>query len=159
MELTARLNKHLQAVIVGDVVLARKLFLSFAALLNAHSLAEDRILMPVFEKLKLQSNGCTLDILDKEHRKLRRLMADAHHRIFAPDTDLTPGVRLLWIEETRMLKEVLEHHDVRERAAFNPALDTALGQAEAGALAGEALQLEKELEAQYLVEYLAAIES
>ena len=157
IELTARLNQHLQAVVVGDVTEARKLFLSFAALLRAHSLAEDRLLMPVFEKLKLQSNGCSRDILEKEHRKLRRLLAEAHHRIFSPDAELTPAERLLWIEETRMLKEVMEHHDVRERAAFNTAIDSALDQVEAAALAGETLQLQDRLEAEYLVEYQAAI--
>lgn len=155
VELTARLNQHLQAVVVGDLEQARTLFHSFAALLEAHSLAEDRILLPVFKKLKLESNGCSLDILDKEHRKLRRLLADAEQRIFQKTVDLTPAVRLAWIEDTRMLKEVLEHHDVRERAAFNPAFDQALDQAEAAALAGETLALQEQLEAECFAKYQA----
>lgn len=159
VELTARLNQHLQAVVEGDLVQARKQFLSFAALLNAHSLAEDRVLLPVFEKLELQTLGCSLEILGKEHNKMRRLLAEAQLRIFAPDVQLTAAERLVWIDETRMLKEVMEHHDVRERAAFNSAIDAALDQAEASALAGEAMQLEQQLEEQYLTEYQAAIES
>ncbi len=154
-ELSARLRMHLQAVVVGDLAQARKAFGSFAALLEAHSAAEDEVLLPAFDRLGLESNGCTLDILDKEHRKLRRLLDDARHRVFSADVDLTPAVRLQWIEETRMLKEVLEHHDVRERAAFNPALDEALDQAEAAALAGEARMLENRLEAQFLAQYSA----
>lgn len=150
VELTARLNQHLQAVVVGDLEQARTTFHFFAALLVAHSLSEDRLLMPVFEKLGLESNGCSIDILDKEHRKLRRLMADASERIFAAGVDLTPALRLSWIEDTRLLKEVLEHHDVRERAAFNPTIDQALDQAEAAALAGEARALQEKLEAEYL---------
>ncbi|MDP7061369.1 MAG: hypothetical protein QF489_00350 [Planctomycetota bacterium] len=151
-ELTARLNQHLQAVVVGDLQGARSSFRSFAALLQAHSLAEDRVLIPVFQELELETNGCSIEILDKEHRKLRRLLADAFERVFAEGADLTPAIRLSWIEDTRMLKEVLEHHDVRERAAFNPAFDQALDQAEASALAGECLALQQELEAQYLAQ-------
>jgi uncharacterized protein YtpQ (UPF0354 family) len=149
-ELSARLRQHLQAVVVGDIAMARQYFDAFAALLEAHSRSEEELLMPVFRRLQLESNGCTLDILDKEHRKLLRLAETARERIFADDVVLDPGTRLVWIEETHMLKEVLEHHDVRERAAFNPALDTALEQAEAAALAAEALGLERRLEAELL---------
>lgn len=152
-ELTARLRSFLLAVVTGDLPQARRAFLSFAALLEAHSLAEDQVLLPEFARLKLETNGCSVDILSKEHRKLRRLLSDAHERVFTTNAELTPAVRLVWIEETRMLKEVLEHHDVRERAAFNPAFDQALGQAEAAALAGQARALEDELEAQLLLQY------
>jgi hypothetical protein len=148
--LTARLRSFFLAVVAGDLPQARTAFLSFAALLEAHSLAEDQVLLPEFARLQLETNGCSVDLLTKEHRKLRRLLHEAHERVFAPTVELTPAVRLVWIEETRMLKEVLEHHDVRERAAFNPAFDQALEQAEAAALAGQAQALETKLEAQLL---------
>jgi hypothetical protein len=152
-ELTARLRSFLLAVVAGDLPQAQRAFLSFAALLEAHSLAEDQVLLPAFTRLKLETNGCSVDILEKEHRKLRRLLEEARKRVFAAGIELTPAVRLVWIEETRMLKEVLEHHDVRERAAFNPAFDQALDQAEAAALAGEAQALQDEIEARLRKEY------
>jgi len=154
-ELTARLRAFLLAVVVGDLPLARQGLISFAALLEAHSLAEDQILLPAFTDLGLETNGCSLDILQKEHRKLRRLLAEARQRVFAKGVQLTPAIRLLWIEDTRLLKEVLDHHDVRERAAFHPAFDSALEQAEAAALAGETQALEHKLEAQLLAQYSA----
>ena len=152
-ELTARLRSFLLAVVAGDLPQARQAFLTFAALLEAHSLAEDQVLLPEFARLKLETNGCSIDILGKEHRKLRRLLSEARERVFASPVVLTPALRLVWIEETRMLKEVLEHHDVRERAAFNPAFDRALGQAEAAALAGQAQALQDEIEARLRKEY------
>lgn len=149
-ELTARLNAHLQAVVMGELDRSRQAFRSFAALLYAHSQSEDEVLIPIFARLNLESNGCSVDLLMKEHRKLRRLCADVRARVFADKVALTPAVRLTWIEQTRLLKEVLEHHDMRERAAFHPALDAALDQTEAAAYAGEARALEQQLEAQYL---------
>ena len=151
-ELTARLRAHLLAVVVGDLPQAQQDFHRFAALLQAHSLAEDQVLLPAFARLKLESNGCSLEILHKEHRKLRRLLEEMRARIFAPKVQLTAAVRLQWIEQTRLLKEVLEHHDVRERAALNPVLDQALSQAEASALAAEARALEQQLETQLLAQ-------
>ena len=146
------MQSHLEAVVMGDLSAARHTFLRFAALLIAHSGSEDEILIPVFEQNGLESNGCSVAILQKEHAKLRRLLAAEQTRVFADDVALDAPTRIVWVESLHMLKEVLEHHDMRERAAFNPVLDQALGAEKAAALAQKASEREAEIEAAWLAE-------
>lgn len=153
--LASRMQRHLEAVVLGDLETARSTFLRFAALLIAHSRSEDDVLIPVFLEAGLESNGCSVAILQREHAKLRRLVAAEQERVFAPDAQLNAPTRILWVEAMHMLKEVLEHHDMRERAAFNPVLDAALGAEKAAALAAQAVALETELEAAWLQQHSA----
>ncbi|PCJ53458.1 MAG: hypothetical protein COA70_09185 [Planctomycetota bacterium] len=154
-DLASRLQNHLEAVVVGDLDAARHTFLRFAALLFAHSGSEDEVLIPAFQQAGLESKGCSVAILHKEHAKLRRLVTAAQERVFEDDAILDAPTRILWVESMHMLKEVLEHHDMRERAAFNPVLDQALGGEKASALAAEARALEIKLEADWLSEHSA----
>lgn len=150
--LAGLLQAHLEAVAMGDLEAARTSFRGFAALLHAHSLAEDEILLPAFAGAGLESNGCTVSLLEKEHAKLRRLCAEAQNRVDAEGVVLDGPTRVAWIQALHMLGEVLEHHDERERAAFNPAFDAHLPAMQAAELAARASAREAELEAQYLRE-------
>lgn len=144
------LQAHLEAVAMGDLSGARARFHEFAALLFAHSQAEDEILLPAFAAAGLESNGCTVALLEKEHAKLRRLCGEAQERIDADGVGLDAATRVAWVKALHMLGEVLEHHDERERAAFHPALDAGLPAMQAAELAARASAREAELEAQYL---------
>lgn len=146
------MQSHLEAVVLGDLLAARQTFLHFAALLHGHSGSEDEVLIPVFEREGLETDGCSVAILSKEHAKLRRLVATEQERVFADDATLDAPTRILWVESMHMLKEVLEHHDMRERAAFNPVLDQALGETQASALAAKAKIRETEIETAWLAE-------
>jgi len=152
-DLASRMQSHLEAVVMGDLEAARKTFLHFAALLDAHSRSEDEVLIPAFLEAGLESNGCSVAILHKEHAKLRRLVAAEQERVCATDAHLDAPTRILWVESMHMLKEVLEHHDMRERAAFNPVLDAAFGPEKATALAAKAAAREAELEAAWLQQH------
>ncbi|MGB0952083.1 MAG: hemerythrin domain-containing protein [Planctomycetota bacterium] len=148
--LAGLLAAHQEAVVLGDLETARSAFHAFAALLHAHSRSEDEILLPAFAAAGLESNGCTVSLLEKEHAKLRRLCAEAQNRIDADGVELDAATRVAWIKALHMLGEVLEHHDERERAAFNPAFDAGLPAMQAAELAARASAREAELEAQYL---------
>lgn len=148
--LSARLQAHLEAVVLGDLDAARARFREFAALLHAHSTAEDEILLPAFAAAGLETNGCTVALLEKEHAKLRRLCGEASARIEADGVELDAATRVAWVKAMHMLGEVLEHHDERERAAFNPAFDAHLPTMQAAELAARASAREAELEKGFL---------
>ena len=137
---------------MGDLHAARARFREFAALLFAHSTAEDEILLPAFAAAGLETNGCTVALLEKEHAKLRRLCEQASARIEADVVELDAATRVAWVKELHMLGEVLEHHDERERAAFNPAFDAHLPAMQAAELAARASAREAELEKGLLAE-------
>ncbi len=147
-ELRAALRAHQEAVAAGDLEAARTAWDRFHARLDAHSRAEDELLLPRLAAGGPTSVGGGVELFDREHRKLRRLAAAAHRRIHdAAVGELPPGLRVDWIEALHVLKELLAHHDERERAALHPVLEDRLGAAEADELARRCSDREAELAA------------
>jgi hypothetical protein len=106
---------------------ARELFAVFAVAQHAHIEAENTVLIPLFEELCPPQNGCTPDILLAEHRKIARLLEEMTETLAAfGRRALEPLEIVALIERQRLLKEVLDHHGVREEARFVPRLAEAL---------------------------------
>ncbi len=133
-EILRRLYDWLEAVAAGDAGSARASFAAFDALLRAHAAMEEEHLLPLFQARGLESPGCTVDILRGEHDKIRRLLDRARAQLPASAAPIPPRQRVDLILDSRNLRELLEHHDQRERAGFFPALDAALSAAERAAL-------------------------
>jgi hemerythrin-like domain-containing protein len=155
-DLGTHLQRHLQATVLGDLASARASFHEFACLLHGHSLSEDELIFPAFVEAGLEEVGCNLELLSKEHTKIRRLVQEAKDRIFAAEATLDADTRIAWIESMHLLKEVLAHHDARERNALLPALDRALSAEAAEDLAGRAMLMEQEKTAAYRDEHAPA---
>ena len=132
--LHALLEKHLQQVVLGEVDAARAAWLRFTTLLRAHSAAEDALLTPLFVELGLESTGCTAALLDAEHRKIGREVDAGDRRCADAPDSLDAEARLEWVRASRLLTELLDHHDQRERSGFFPALDAALNEAQRDSL-------------------------
>lgn len=119
------LQLHQDAVVVSDLPAARRHLDRLVLMLKAHIRAEDEVLLPIFAERVEPQVGCTPELLFNEHRKLERLLKKTQERmlVFEAAGEIRPRERVYMIEEERMLKEVLDHHDRRERAAFFPNLD------------------------------------
>jgi len=139
------LAEHKAAIVQGSVSKIQSSLKSFWVTLNAHSGCEDELLLPKFVELGLESNGCTAEILSKEHEKLRRLADEARSRVNEQVSELTAERRVYLLESLHMLSEVLEHHDVREREAFLCKFSDKLNQDEIELLVAEAISLESAL--------------
>ena len=147
-ELRTALREHQEAVAAGDLEAARAAWDRFHARLDAHSRSEDELLLPRLAVVGPTAVGGGVELFDREHRKLRRLAAAAHGRIHDPAVGaLPPGLRVDWIEALHVLKELLAHHDERERAALHPVLEDRLDPAEADELARRCADREAELAA------------
>jgi hemerythrin-like domain-containing protein len=150
-QLDCELGAHLEAIALGELAEARRALAAFAATLQAHSQGEDELLLPAFAAAGLEEPGCTVDLLTKEHRKLRRLTTEAVERLHEPTLErLDAADRVRLIEACHMLREVLDHHDTRERAALHARMDQALGTEEAAALATACASREAELRAAFI---------
>ncbi|MDP6962856.1 MAG: hypothetical protein QGF46_01680 [Planctomycetota bacterium] len=139
------LTAHKRAIIDGDLQQIQFTIVEFDCCLNAHSRCEDELLIPYFVELNLESNGCTADLLQKEHVKLRRLSAEARERSHAPNLELDIDCRISLFENLHMLGEVLEHHDQRERAGFLCKFDEKLSDSELCKLVSLAIEHERAL--------------
>ncbi len=110
------------------------LFQAFGDALRAHIEVENEVLIPLFASECPPQLGCTPEILLAEHSKLLRLVDEMEARLL--DLQKMPGKSggpsaptalevVGLIERQRMLKEVLEHHGIREAASFVPQLELA----------------------------------
>lgn len=106
---------------------ARALFAEFASAQHAHIEAENTVLIPLFEELCPPQNGCTPEILLAEHRKIARLVDEMSQTLAEfGNRGLEPMEIVGLIEAQRLLKEVMDHHGIRETARFVPLLAEAL---------------------------------
>ncbi len=146
-DLVKCLAAHKRAIVLGQMQETRETIERFWVMLNAHSMSEDELLLPKFAELNLESNGCTVDLLAKEHVKLRRLTDEARDRANELVSGLTAEHRIYLLENLHMLGEVLEHHDERERAAFLNKFDEVLDAEQVLELHNAAAKLEEQLAA------------
>ncbi len=120
--------RHQEALVERDLAEARRRWDAFVRAQRSHIEAEDEVLLPVFANSGEEILGCSSELLFQEHRKIERLVRRLDQRlaIFERAGKLTPRDVVYMVEEERMLKEVLDHHDIREKAGFLPALDRLL---------------------------------
>ncbi len=122
-----RLQAHQEALVQGRTEEAREHFQDFARALRAHRESEDDLLFPLYDGTPESSRpGGGLELLEAEHLKLGRLLQDLQRHLADLPDPLPPAARVAWIERERILKEVFDHHDMRERATLHPALDRLL---------------------------------
>ncbi|HJM39928.1 MAG TPA: hemerythrin domain-containing protein [Planctomycetota bacterium] len=119
---------HQDLMVMGELKRARAKFEEFVAGLQDHILKEETYLLPIFSDRVDAQLGCTPELLTAEHRKLERLFQETLDSLtsFENIGEVSPRERVIIIEKQHMLKEVLKHHDERERAAFFPNLDCAI---------------------------------
>jgi hypothetical protein len=135
-------SAHQQALVraIGQasaVAEARAAWDRFETRLRMHIQFEDEQLIPLFaERVQPPPLGCSQELLHAEHRKLERLLSScgAAARQHLEQRANDPAALLALIEQQRMIREVLVHHDQRERAGFFPALHDCLQPAEKAAL-------------------------
>ena len=125
----AILLDHQRRLVEGGPHESRAALSLFAAGLRAHIRAEDEVILPFYERRASIPKGGAPDYFRAEHRKIERLMAEAEGWMRAW-TGLVwpPGEVVLLIEREKLLKEVLEHHDERERTILYPGCDAVAGE-------------------------------
>ena len=126
----ASMDRHQEALVRNGLKpdgfrLAVNLFLNFDRALRSHIRAENQFLIPAFEKHCPETIGCTPEILLAEHKKLERLLDELLE--FLQELQARGAPEPLQIveilERERMIKEVLDHHGIREAEGFIPNLE------------------------------------
>jgi hemerythrin-like domain-containing protein len=126
---------------------AQEQFFIFRAALQTHIRVEDQVLIPIFARLCPKVNGCSPEILLAEHRKLERLLERTATRLQRASENPEALDIILILEEERMIKEVMEHHAVREMAGFFPNLDRMIKPSERADLLAQCDRLHQEAQA------------
>ena len=131
----ALLFDHQQRLVEGAPHEARAALSRFAAGLRAHIRAEDEVILPFYESRAEIAKGGAPEYFRAEHRRIERLTAEAEGWMRAWTGLVWPAAEVvLLIEREKLLKEVLEHHDERERGMLYPECDKVAGADAAGLL-------------------------
>jgi iron-sulfur cluster repair protein YtfE (RIC family) len=138
---------HQESLLRLDLELAAERLSIYERELRAHMRAEEDLLIPVYERAGKIAGGPP-EFFIGEHRRMLEFLA----RFAATLGELKgksgdPARRVIRLfDEEAMFKSLCEHHDMRERNIFFPALDRVTGEAERRELIGRCLAANLQLE-------------
>ena len=138
---------HQEALLRLDIELAAERLRNYERELRAHMRAEEDLLMPVYERAG-KIEGGPPEFFTGEHRRMLEFLARiaaALRKLKEESGDPTRRVIRLFDEEA-MFKSLCDHHDMRERNIFFPALDRVTGEAERRELICRCLAANSQLE-------------
>ena len=123
------LVRHRLALMRADVSQAVSTWSDFARRLRNHFRVEDRTVMPVYRAYPPDGSwarGAHPDIVDNEHQKIEAKLQAIETGLVAlakEEQNEHQRVRCLyWLDRQKVLQDVLEHHDLRERRFVYPHL-------------------------------------
>lgn len=115
---------HQEALLMMDIQLARRRLKQFQSEIKAHIHAEEQLLMPVFARAG-RIRGGPPEFFIGEHRKMLVFI----EQFVAKLEELNSNTVGLWRELIELFdshasfKNLMHHHDERERNIFYPTLD------------------------------------
>ncbi len=126
--LTAQLRQHQLYLVAGEVEPSGQAWQEFACNLLRHMRAEEDVVLPRYAAEVSPRQGAGVDVFRREHQRLRRFVTELDAWLQLWQGRRPPAAEIiLLVERQKTLKEVLEHHDERERTALYPDLESALG--------------------------------
>ena len=138
---------HQEALLRLDLELAAERLRIYERELLAHMLVEEELLMPVYERAGKIAGGPP-EFFIGEHRRMLEFLgrfAAALSELKGESGDPARRVIRLFDEEATF-KGLCDHHDMRERNIFFPALDRVTNEAERRELIGRCFAANSQLE-------------
>lgn len=129
---------HQDDLVAGRLDEARDSLARFAAEIRAHIRLEEEILLPIYEERAGVIAGGSVELFQGEHRRILAFLVELDPAVRDLQAGDTRGLVAL-LEREYMLKQLLHHHDLRERNLFFPALDRVTDAEERGRLLQDSL--------------------
>jgi hypothetical protein len=121
-DLDRALAAHQEALVGLDLGRAAEALAEYDRLLRAHIREEEKYVLPLYESLV--PGACDIDIYKGEHRRFEAFLDELRGRVAAlAGVDRPRAAAVAIFDREAVLKQVLQHHDLRERNALYPALD------------------------------------
>lgn len=122
-ELDEAFAAHQDALVEGRVLEAKERFLTFRDALLDHMQIEDDQLLPVYALMPDPPVGGGADLFRAEHDRIRKLLDEFSQLFDRLNAPMKSRDLVTVIERQRLLKHVLEHHNLREQTHLYPMLD------------------------------------
>lgn len=123
-EQLGQFQSHQEYLVMRDSRRALEILVSFENQLMNHMELEERYLLPLCEPVFDRSGQWRPQVYALEHRRIRELLASVRIRVAAQsiraDGGLSPGDIIDLLDEERVLKHLMLHHQTREATALYP---------------------------------------
>jgi hemerythrin-like domain-containing protein len=122
------LETHRLDVMRCDAAAAARSWAAFASLLERHIADEDELIRPIHQaacEAEPAPRGGSVDIVDRDHDKLRRHLEEIGRQLAALTSRTEPAAFLALLDRQKVLVDLLEHHDLRETDLVYPRVDAA----------------------------------
>lgn len=121
-EIRSLFLKFQEVLLTGDMDAARRSLDVFCTVLKNHMVGEEEILLPVFSRAG-KVEGCSEEILRFEHKRMREFVE--RFKIVMSVLQSSDYAQIIGLfDDGAAFKQLLEHHDLREKNALYPALDS-----------------------------------
>lgn len=135
-QLDALLFAHQRALLDRDLPRARATLAAYAEALTAHIADEEGHVLPRYRALGGDATDAPTKLFLGEHANLRAFVADCAQRLAAMAERCDDRALLDVLDRQATLKNLLLHHDLRERNLLYPFLAARLPAAEQAAILG-----------------------
>jgi hemerythrin-like domain-containing protein len=134
-QLTELFLQHQEALLQLDVPRALERLQHYTRALHAHMQIEEELLLPIYQRAGTIPGGPPEFFLG-EHRRMREFLGRFTARLqeLESASPRLPRQIIQLFDEEATFKALCEHHDMRERNLFFPALDRVTTEAERQAL-------------------------
>lgn len=124
--LDAHLERHRIALMQLDLPVATRAFEAFAALLRDHLAREEQWILPRYEQCEMPPGGA-LELFTGEHKKLLEFVRRFERALRTLNAEGPAHRKVLpLLDQQVTFKNLLEHHDARERNLLYPTLERSL---------------------------------
>lgn len=124
VELDALFLVHQRALLDRDVARARSAFARFRDVLLRHAADEEAIVLPLYAACGGDATDSPAAQFRLEHDKLRRFLDELGPRLDALAQPIDDRELLAILDRESWFKNLLLHHDLRERNALYPRLSS-----------------------------------
>lgn len=115
--------QHQEALMEMDMPRAHARLLAYQQALEAHMEAEEKLLLPVYERAGRIPGGPP-EFFSGEHRRMREFLVRIYDMLHAMDPGRPDRRRVIALfDHEAAYKHLVEHHDLREKNILYPALD------------------------------------
>lgn len=114
---------HQEALLDRDLARAARLLREFTAAIREHIVLEEDVLLPIYARAERMAGGDPQLYL-AEHRKILQYL-NRFQSLVDEMTQVTPEAHAIIevLDEEVRFKDLMEHHDLRERNILYPVLD------------------------------------
>jgi hemerythrin-like domain-containing protein len=120
-EMRSTLRNHQRALLALDLRAARAHFRALDRMIRAHIRLEDTRLLPIYRRRAGRVEGGSPDLFLAEHRRIERFLSEIRARMAR--LKLTADTALDLLDFEWLFKQLLDHHDRRERSFLYPILE------------------------------------